>query len=1781
MRNLVFCIAKFTPVNSIKDGQNTNYDKMLFIRTDAIGDNILASIMLKGIKVKYPDVDITVLCDEQVMSLYEYSPHVKNIIGINKKRFNEELEYKQKIISNLNTYKFDVAINSVYSSEAITDIIMLASGAKQTFRIDGNYENNTRQMVNEARELSTFVIKSSEGWQSEIERNKDFLIGLGIEERNLTPEIWLSKEDEKFAVQFFKENGLNPKKTIVLFAGARHDVRLYYNYGNALSKLCKENNFSVISVGSQNDYKINQDNLDNIQAPSINLCGKTTLRQTAAIIKKCRLAVGSETGNSHIACAVGTPNVIILGGGHFGRFIPYSNLTSIVSLPLSCYGCNWNCKFERAYCVKDIDPELILEAIQNSLKNKSDKPRVYYNELPNRVSFDNLVRMLSYYLPIDQVELIEVKKTGRMTYSEKIISLVEESIQSNHLANARELLDNILVNDPSNLDALNNLAVIEILKNNFHSGIEYLKKVISLNPNNKIALENIRYLNNRLGSVQNATINQINKEFELIEMGEQNVKIHSKIKVSALVSTYNSEKFIRGCLDDLINQTLFKKDELEIIVINSGSLQGEHAIISEYAEKFPNIIYQRTERETLYATWNRAVHLASGKYLTNANTDDRHKNDSFEILYDILEEKNVGLAYCDVFVTSVENETFSNNSAEKIWILPEFSLRQALAHCPFGSQVMWKRSLHEEVGYFDESFISAGDYEFFLRASIKANAIHVKQVLGLYYESKENLSYANQGNVIREVHSFLDNYRKNLSLTDIYPYLKIHNNTVAQIASKLDYASCISSSSVYPNYELALDILKGLLQLESSFQNLIINNIIMLLYKLNRENEALELIQLLPFEEQETANNIKNAISNSNEMKMFSIPFPALTSMGEVIPIQNKYENLNSKIYESQGEKLQNEILWIAPFFNPSGYASEAIGFALGLDKKISLTIRHQNVFVSEEFIKNLPLQWSRTLYRLHKVDPHKWRENFSYNKNTIIIHHQPGNSLIKFENAKYCIGRTMYETDRLPKDWIEKCNQMDEIWVPSKFNVETFAKYGVDKNKLVVIPEGIDTEVFNPDKVEKYALPNKATFNFLSIFEWTNRKGWDVLLKAYFETFSNKDDVCLYLRTYLLGNYDNDSKLFIQNKINNLIAKEGYSKRKLPRIELLTNQLPFKEMLQLYKSVDAFVLPSRGEGWGRPYMEAMSMGLPVIGTNWSGNTEFMTEENSYLIKVEKLVEIRENEIESYLGHKWAQPSVYHLKRILLEVFEHQEKAKEKGFFAKKDISEKYNLDAIAKIVVERLKQIENNIIPTPGTNSISNVSLKRKNPSLVWEGPQLVNSSLALVNRELCTNLERNGFDLLKINTDNETLKSALKNKYEIPNGRNNKKLDKIEFHIRHQWPPNLTPPDEGHWIIIQPWEYGSLPKQWVNIFSKSVDEMWVPSNYVRKIYVECGIPSDRVFVVPNGFNPETFNPNVKPYKFTTKKNFKFLFVGGTIYRKGIDIVLQSYLQAFTNKDDVTLVIKDMGGNSFYKGQNFKNKILEIQKAKNSPEIIYIDKNLSEKELSGLYTACNILVHPYRGEGFGLPILEAMASGIPAIITNGGAALDFCNSSNSILVHAEKKFYNEKKIGDLETVDFPWILEPDQLDVSEKMKFAFNNKEKVKEIGLNAYNSVKDDWKWDNSFKILKDRLYELSQKPIIRLFKIPTEGINQSLDPKAKILEAENLIRKNDLKNSRSVLNEIIKTDQFNLDALNNLSVIEIIEGHYEKGNELLDLIISKDPTNKIAMNNKKFIETKLTEV
>ena len=107
-----------------------------------------------------------------------------------------------------------------------------------------------------------------------------------------------------------------------------------------------------------------------------------------------------------------------------------------------------------------------------------------------------------------------------------------------------------------------------------------------------------------------------------------------------------------------------------------------------------------------------------------------------------------------------------------------------------------------------------------------------------------------------------------------------------------------------------------------------------------------------------------------------------------------------------------------------------------------------------------------------------------------------------------------MFETDGIPGDWAEKCNEwVDEVWLPSEFNRQTFAAHGVDEARLQLMPQPLDLKLFDADAVTPAVLPHRPRFAFLSVFKWEKRKGWDALFAAFLREFTASEDVALFLR--------------------------------------------------------------------------------------------------------------------------------------------------------------------------------------------------------------------------------------------------------------------------------------------------------------------------------------------------------------------------------------------------------------------------------------------------------------------------------------------------------------------------------------------------------------------------------------------------------------------------------------------------------------------------------------------
>jgi glycosyltransferase involved in cell wall biosynthesis len=200
-------------------------------------------------------------------------------------------------------------------------------------------------------------------------------------------------------------------------------------------------------------------------------------------------------------------------------------------------------------------------------------------------------------------------------------------------------------------------------------------------------------------------------------------------KISAIVSAYYAEKYLEGRIQNLINQSI----PVEIIVICQVGSEEEQIALSHLSPSV--IVIQTLAIPTIYAAWNMGIKMSHGEYLTSANCDDRLKPFALATLTHIL-DKNP--AFCLAYGNQEIVEEIDGPVVERFqWAVG--GLDVLLHGCFVGPQPVWRRSLHEKYGYFDEEMQVAGDYEFWLRIMAGGERFyHSEGFVGQYLRRKDS-----------------------------------------------------------------------------------------------------------------------------------------------------------------------------------------------------------------------------------------------------------------------------------------------------------------------------------------------------------------------------------------------------------------------------------------------------------------------------------------------------------------------------------------------------------------------------------------------------------------------------------------------------------------------------------------------------------------------------------------------------------------------------------------------------------------------------------------------------------------------------------------------------------------------------------------------------------------------------------------------------------------------------------------------------------------------------------
>lgn len=351
-------------------------NSVIIVRVDNIGDFILwLPSALKLCSYYSNERKPILVCNKSCADLAVSLDYFSKVIGIDLKKFSRNLWYRWRTLHNISELGPRTIIHPSYSRVFSTgDSIVRVSCANERIGSVGNLSNTSFVRRSISNHWYTRLVPASSSDLMELERNTEFTHELGIVDNQISiPKI----------PKLLK---LSPSKQIyqdsfILFPGASASFKSWpiEAFANVAVKIIEKyrwkpvilGGFHEISLGHQLEEKL-------IEYSPINLVNKTALTELVEIIRLARILVSNDTSAVHIAASVNTQSVCILGGGHYGRFLPYPDSiegTKPVSVVnrMECFGCNWHCKFSNDLslpypCISSIEVDRVFETIENIIK---------------------------------------------------------------------------------------------------------------------------------------------------------------------------------------------------------------------------------------------------------------------------------------------------------------------------------------------------------------------------------------------------------------------------------------------------------------------------------------------------------------------------------------------------------------------------------------------------------------------------------------------------------------------------------------------------------------------------------------------------------------------------------------------------------------------------------------------------------------------------------------------------------------------------------------------------------------------------------------------------------------------------------------------------------------------------------------------------------------------------------------------------------------------------------------------------------------------------------------------------------------------------------------------------------------------------------------------------------------------------------------------------------------------------------------------------------------------
>jgi lipopolysaccharide heptosyltransferase I len=344
---------------------NRNFKNILIIKPSSIGDIIHTLPFLYSIRARYPKAKISWLIKSGLDDLIASNPYLNEVILFERKRWGgfDDIGYKFKglteFIRELRRKRFDLVIDlqGLFRSGIITylsgaDYRIGFANAREFSPIFYNYKVSHPPIEMHAVDRYLLVAKE---------------LGSDISKKDFT--INISKKEKEYALSLISRN--KKRSLIAVNPSARWETKMWpmKRYAELTDTIAAKLKAQPVLIGSSEDKVRINELLSMAKSKPVNLCGKTSLLQLAALLKKVDLLITNDSGPMHIAAAVGTPVVALFGPTRPKRTGPYGDRHVVIQKDLSCIRCLKK-RCDDLKCMEAITVNDVLTAVKGILKNK-------------------------------------------------------------------------------------------------------------------------------------------------------------------------------------------------------------------------------------------------------------------------------------------------------------------------------------------------------------------------------------------------------------------------------------------------------------------------------------------------------------------------------------------------------------------------------------------------------------------------------------------------------------------------------------------------------------------------------------------------------------------------------------------------------------------------------------------------------------------------------------------------------------------------------------------------------------------------------------------------------------------------------------------------------------------------------------------------------------------------------------------------------------------------------------------------------------------------------------------------------------------------------------------------------------------------------------------------------------------------------------------------------------------------------------------------------------------